>query len=112
MGRKKKQKRHIIFYDFEIGRKLNKVKKAEGITYDELLKKYLKLPEDVLELAQRQYQDIACQLAEEYKKEELIEMMGLMWILISKCAIGEYDIKKIVYNMEADIRLKKLLRKR
>lgn len=111
MGKGKKQKKHIIFYDPEIGRKLNEIKKAEGITYDELLKKYLKLPEDVLDLAQRQHQDIAHQLAEKYKNEHLIELMGFLWVLISKCALGEYDIKKILSVIEADITYKKYLKK-
>lgn len=111
MGRRKKQKKHIIFYDPEIGRKLNEVKKAEGITYDELLRRYLKLPEDFLQTLQRQHVDIGNQLTEEYKDERLGILMGVMWILISKCALGEYDINIIRSVIETDIRFKKYLKK-
>lgn len=101
----KRQKKHISFYDPEIWKKLNEIKKSEDLTYDELLKKYLKLPEtDKLILIK--YEEIRDLLVEKHKNKDIFELMNIIWILIIKSANGEYDISKLKYDIEADIRLK------
>ncbi len=108
--RSKKKKKHIIFYDDEIWKKLSEIKKSEVITYDELLKNYLKLPDSdqVIRFTFEQVEDM---IVKKYKNEELRELMDMMWIFIMKSAKGEYDIRKLKYNFEADIS-KQIYRKR
>jgi hypothetical protein len=103
MGRKKKK--HIIFYDKELGDNLDDLKKFEGITYDELLKKYLKLPKTD-DLIQMKFEDVRDLLIHKYKNEDIYELMSLLWIIAIKSAQGEFDIKKLKYDIEADIRMK------
>jgi len=106
----KRKKKHIIFYDSEIGKKINEIKKAEDITYDELLKRYLKLPESD-NLIRFRFDEIRDLLVEKYKNEDLFELMNIIWIFIIKSANGEYDIRKLKYDIEADLKLQ-IYRKR
>lgn len=108
MGRKKKK--HIIFYDKELGDKIDDIKESEGITYDELLKRYLKLPETD-DLFRRKYEEIQELLRLKYKNDDITEIMDLFWVLIMKSAHGEYDTVKLKNTILLDIE-KKTYKKR
>lgn len=105
MKRTKKQKNHIFFYDPELRKKLNEIKKSEDLTWDELLKQYLRLP-GTDQLIRMEYDEIIEQLEQKYKNEDLRFFMSLIWNLIINAAHGEYDIKRLIYDIENDIRLK------
>ncbi len=101
MGRKKKK--HIFLYDIENQKKLEELRKLfPGLTYDEIFREHLKLP-TTDEVLNERYKEIAKLLSGKYKDEKLMDLMLLFWVMLMKCAKGEYDIRKLLYNFNADI---------
>jgi len=105
MRRTKKKKNHIFFYDHELKKKLNAIKKSENLTWDELLKKCLKV-KDTDELIKLKYDEVEFKLLEKYKNKDLEILMALFWHFTIMSAHGDYDIKRLIYDFENYIRLK------
>lgn len=105
MKRTKKKKNHIFFYDPELKKKLNEIKKSENLTWDKLLKTYLNV-KNTDDLIRLKYDEAEEKLVEKYKNPDLILLMDLLWNYIIKSAHGEYDIKMLVSVIEKDIKNK------
>lgn len=111
MSRTKKKKNHIFFYDPELKKMLNAIKKAENLTWDELLKTFIKI-KDTDELIRLRYNEAEEKLVEKYKNEELKYLMELYWVHIIKSAHGEYDIKRLISDIEKDLKWKTYLKEK
>lgn len=105
MKRTKKKKNHIYFYDPRLEKKLNEIKKSEDLTWDELLKRYIKLPESDA-LIMFRFEEVRDLLVEKYKNKALFELMNIIWIFIINSANGEYDISRLKYDIEKYIKFK------
>lgn len=76
------------------------VMKASGLTYEQLIEKYLKMPyAGDLELLENKHKDVK-KLYEEYvceaNKHYTHELFEYIWVILAQTALGGCDSKKVI----------------
>lgn len=108
----KDKRKHIYISEKKLIERLELVKHLEKLTYDEVLEKYLSLPEPE-DFIHKEYDKIEKLIVLAYKKENksfneqrLKYLMELLWILIISSATDLYDIEKLISDIESDLKHK------
>ncbi len=96
---------HGVISDPDLQERIRERQNYEGISFEELLQKYLTFPEDASDLLGKQYWSVAELVIKVYKKPKLRKLLEYIWVLIIKSAKGEYDIDRILHNLSSDFEL-------
>lgn len=96
---------HGVIRDQELQDIIKTRQKLENLTFEELIEKYLTFPENASDRIHHDYVEIESLLVKVYGKKKLQILMELLWILIINCARDNYDIEKLLHNINADIEL-------
>lgn len=104
MGRRKRK--NIYIKDPEVQKKIEDLRKLfPGMTYDELFKAHLKVPTPDMVLGDRFF-EIAGLLLQRYKDPKIMNLATVLWVLELNSAKGNFDIDRILYDLEKSIALK------
>ncbi|MGZ8509243.1 MAG: hypothetical protein ACXWV6_04325 [Chitinophagaceae bacterium] len=102
------KRKHIFLSNNDLIEKLERVKHIEKISFDEVLEKYLKLPESE-DIIHDEFIDVEKLIVQaygkkdqEFKQQKLRILMELFWVLIIQSAKGNFDIEKLLRDIYAD----------
>lgn len=112
MGKNQKDRWHCVISDQKMEQRIRARMAVEKITFQELLEKHLVFPEEADSFIHKDYVEIEKTIAEAYDKPMIKKLMEILWILIINCAKDNYDIVRIINNIEADIRLETFKKKK
>ncbi len=94
---------HGVIKDPELKEKIKKVMKDEGITFEQLIKKYFEFPDDADAFIYREYySEFEKAILRKYKNPKLKDLMEECYFLIMKSAKDEYDASRLLYDIKAD----------
>lgn len=101
MGRKKKK--HIYLYDPETQKNIEELRKLfPDKTYDEIFKEHLNIPTTDLILYNKFFEFVEL-LQRKYKEPKNTALANQVWVLMINSAKGEFDIQRIIYDIEKSI---------
>jgi hypothetical protein len=102
------KRKHIFLSDKNLIEKLDRIKHLENITFDEVFEKYLTLPESD-DIIHKEYIKVEKLMVLAYgKKDQVFNdqrlriLMEYFWSMAILAAKGNYDIDKLLLDIDAD----------
>lgn len=93
---------HIPVRDIAFQKRIKEVMAAENLSYEELVQKYFKLPQDDLHAIHEQHEKVNKMLYSRFTNQDISDLMNMVWGIIVCAAKDQFDIKMFNKMLEQD----------
>lgn len=97
----KDDRMHGVIRDKKLQVALRKRMRLDGITFEEMVRRYTVFPED--DKLRKEYTELENKVVKAYQNDHLRTLMEVFWAYLMKGGNGEYDVTQIVNTLLADM---------